>query len=65
MRIKSDKTLTCYLGGKHSYTITAAMGVVSHFPRAVCESLIEKGAKDVTPKPKKSSAEVTEADPAE
>lgn len=64
MHIKSDITLTSRLGGRHSFTITPAMGVVKNWTRATCEDLIAKGAVDVTPKAKKSLKE-EKAEPAE
>ena len=63
MRIKSDKRLTfSKKTSKHSYTITPDMGVVTHFPRDVCNGLIELGATEVT---KKKSSKEEEAKPAE
>lgn len=59
MKIKSHIAITSYLGGKHSYTITPEMGVISHFPRATCLDLINKGAVEVVAK--KSSKEVADA----
>jgi len=57
MKIKADKTLNFYAPNRHSFQITPAMGVVSHFPRYVCEALIEKGAVEVKGSPKKGKAE--------
>ena len=47
-KIKSEKTLTHIAeNGSKSYTITPEMGVVSHFPKSVCEALAAKGAECV------------------
>ncbi len=44
-KIKTDKTLTHRpKTGKHSFTITPKMGVVSNFPTAVCTALVAQGA---------------------
>lgn len=55
-RIKTDRVLN-YSDPKsqHSYCATPEMGVIKHFPKRICEALIEMGAEDVTQRPVKPS----------